>query len=145
MSADNTILILKLKDQFRVLHCQAVDNLWFTWAKMPVETPVSARVFEYFKDAHAIPATFVNMEAESIALERAKRLYSEVGYVEYGIQFLEIDKTFREIVEDALENIQEEISTVYSSDELTPEKKIMLGEELKTTLNNLQGWLAIHE
>ena len=145
MSADNTILILKLKDQLRVLHCQAVDNLWFTWREMTVETPVSARVFEYFKDAHAIPVTSVIMEAESIALERAKRLYREAGYVEYGIQFLEIDKTFREIVEEALVQIQEEISSVYSADGLTPEKKIMFGEELKTTQNDLQGWIAVHE
>ena len=146
MSADNTILTLHLKDEFRVGHFQAVDNLWYTLRNTEQEeNPVSARLFEYFKDKHSIPATVTNLEAETIALERAKRLYKEIGYVEYGISFLEVDKTFREIVLEALDQVKEEIAIVYASKKISEDNKIMFAEELRTTLNEIHGWLAVHE
>ena len=158
MSSDNTVLILCTKNEFRVIHCQAADNLWFTWInpfklpesdstdkdKIGEQSVISARVFEYFYDIDPIPNGLLNMGAKEKALKQAGELYDDIGYVEYGIQLLNLDKTFREIALEALEQVKQEISYLSTSDTITLENKAMFLDELETTLENIHEWLAVH-
>jgi len=96
MSADNTIAILKTprKDggfEYRVAHAQAIDNLWYA----PVEWEDQnyckdgnpKEIVRYFGDCEV----FLDAKAAS---EKAKQLYDDCMYVEYGIQEYSFPKTF---------------------------------------------------
>jgi len=86
MSADNGIYILESKDGFRVTHAQAIDNLWWPGNKLnPVQLKKyfgECKVFKSLKEAYS----------------KAKNIKYQVGYVEYGISFIEgwEDKDFPE-------------------------------------------------
>jgi len=112
MSADNGIYILKLKDQYRVIHAQAIDNLWWSHVSMTLENDfVPTRIVEYYGGAKPLST---EQEATSLAL----KIYDEImeddfcPIIEYGISKFEIDKTWNEIVEDAKEFALEEIKSV---------------------------------
>lgn len=53
MSADNGIYILECKDQYRVIHAQAIENLYWTFldGMMSVDKPVSTRIVEMYGDS----------------------------------------------------------------------------------------------
>ena len=158
MSADNTIIVLETQGEFRVGHFQAADNLWFTWInpfklpesdsadkdKIGEQSVISARVFEYFYHIDPIPNGLLNMGAKEKALKQAGELYDEMGYVEYGIQLLKLDKTFGQIALEASEQVKEEISHVSKSNTITLENKAVFLDELETTLKEIHGWLAVH-
>lgn len=131
MSADNTILILRLKDEFRVGHFHAVENIYWSWEGQTHSNPVSVRVFEFF---HNSPKTNTQQEA----LKVAQDLYDDIGYVEYGIQSITIDKTFLEIVNEAKEDIQKEIYI------LSQKFEFSIAEDLKIVLNKINGYLALY-
>lgn len=82
MSADNGIYILQSLDGFRVVHAQAIENLWY-WEDGGNREGMNPKyVSKYFGEAKLLAD-----EAE--AAKEALRLYKEItseGYpLEYGI------------------------------------------------------------
>jgi hypothetical protein len=113
MSADNGIYILKMKDQSRVIHTQAIENLWWDYTVMETtDHLVSTRIVEYY--GHAKPMT--NKEA----IKEALRLENEIlnddfcSVLEYGISIIEIDKAWDEIIQEAKELVKLEIEHIKS-------------------------------
>ena len=104
MSADNGIYILKTKDgQYRVIHTQAIDNLWWSHIKGELNNqPVSTRIVEYFGEVNP----FYNLEkARDIAFNMVKRYVP----LEHGVNEIEIDKTWYDILEEAKSLAKKEI------------------------------------
>jgi len=77
MSSDNGIYYAEFPDGYRVIHAQAIDNLWYypEGSKRSLEI-----VKQYFGDTEAIP--------ESELQDEIKRLNDIYTYTEYGIQYL---------------------------------------------------------
>ena len=106
MSADNGIYILSLKDQHRVVHTQAIENLnWNYYTNKFEENPVSTRVFEIFEIANGYSSIHD-------ALQYALALSKHYGYIEYGISTIPIDKTWEEILLEAKELYPKEIESL---------------------------------
>lgn len=101
MSADNGIYILKTKDQYRVTHAQAIENIYWehgnTYAyylNCQHEKYVPTRVVEYWGDCK------YTRSAEK-AQQIAEAMLRRIGFVEYGIRTFTYNKTWKHIVEDA--------------------------------------------
>jgi len=96
MSADNGIYILECKDQYRVIHAQAIDNLYWTFldGMMSVDKPVSTRIVEMYGDSRY--TRDINM-ARNIAFSMEKRH----PILEYGVSSIRVNKTWYEIVQEA--------------------------------------------
>lgn len=78
MSADNGIYILEDEGKFKVFHCQAVDNLYYSEES---EADFRADIVD------PAPA----FDTEEAAMVEALRLYKKhckIGPVEYGISIL---------------------------------------------------------
>jgi hypothetical protein len=106
MSADNGIYILKTKDQYRVIHAQAIDNLW--WSAINSESQremVPTRIVEYYGDTKY---TRDELKALQIANSMAKNTY----ILEYGIKTFEINKNWKQIVKEAKEMAPKEIEAL---------------------------------
>jgi hypothetical protein len=122
MSADNTIVILKLKDQWRVKHVFALDNLrWKYGDSDPSPSPLSSRVFEYFRDAKI----FYNSDASQ---KEAEKLLEKIGYVEYGIAEVEMDLSWEELVSQARSMVKEEKLSLLSGGLYVDKKTIFLDQ-----------------
>lgn len=137
MSADNTILILKLKDEYRVGHFQAVENLYWMWHNQDSSEPVSVRLFEFFNNLDSIPD-------RSTALAKASNLYDNIGYVEYGIQTILVNKTWEDIVVEAKQQALKEIEYVLESTETENwdfERKTDAIDDLRRTLREINNWI----
>ena len=100
MSADNGIYILEMKDQARVIHAQAIENLWWSdLSNREVTNMVPTRIVEYYGSAE--PMTIDE------AYDKAKDIYDEImnddfcPIVEYGICRFKIKKTWVQIVKEA--------------------------------------------
>ena len=105
MSADNGIYILRTADkQHRVLHMQAVDNLYFSYiyTHCDLNSFNSARLLEYYGSCKHTK----NFEK---ALKIANQIKHQVEFVEYGIQIIQSNNTWEQIVEDGIKIIREEI------------------------------------
>ena len=89
MSADNGIYILQAKDGYRVVHAQAIENLWWwddgtedkRWKLNP------KYIFDYFGNCKVL-------KSRQEALAEATKIYdelmkSEMPIVEYGIQSID--------------------------------------------------------
>jgi hypothetical protein len=141
MSADNTILILKTKDGYRVEHVQASDNLYFTWAgkdKVDSSRPIAARIFEFFQASRFFKDT-------SSAFDAAIKLKDEIGYVEYGIEHICVDDTFEEVVIKTIAQLGYEIEAINKMEKrLNFEHRKDITDDLKDTINNAVKWLALH-
>jgi hypothetical protein len=112
MSADNAILLLELKDQWRVIEAFAIDNLYWSYSETSHSGELSpARVFEYFKKAK-------KFENKLDALEFATKLFDKAGYVEYGIVPLEIKKTWGQILKNARDELNSEKMFVLNNADL---------------------------
>ena len=109
MSADNGIYILKTKDQYRVAHLQAIDNLSFSiidgnWQNRKGTRGkwVPTRVVErwgkckYTRD-------------ENVAYRIAHRWANSIPVCEYGVNVITYNKTWKHIVEDAKEYAKKEV------------------------------------
>jgi hypothetical protein len=107
MSADNGIYILNLKNQSRVIHAQAIDNLWWSFVNFDsnAEDFVSTRIVEYFGGSIKFEK---RKDAESFAFKLAK----DYTILEYGISNFDIDKTWNDIVKDAKELATLEIQAI---------------------------------
>jgi len=107
MSADNGIYILELKDQARVIHAQAIDNLWWSNITRQIEDDfVPTRLVDYFSASEPL----------SIDDARKKAFEMEPDYeiLEYGISTFKLDKTWNDIVEEAKAIAQDEIDAIRS-------------------------------
>lgn len=102
MSADNAILFLSLKDQFRVTMGFAIDNLYYSWSDSPrSESLVLPRIFSYFKKAKSF-------DNRSDALNYAYKLYNNQIILEYGIVYLDVNKTWLQVLKLAREELNSE-------------------------------------
>lgn len=102
MSSNNAVLVLCLKDQYRVIEAFAIDNLYWSWNKVDVgSTLVMSRVFDYFKGAKKFP----NREE---AFSFASALSNKIYLLEYGIIPVEINLTWRQVLEEARKDLVEE-------------------------------------
>ena len=88
MSADNGIYILKAKDGYRVVHAQAIENLWW-WDELHDDSDElnPKYIFDYFNGSKVF-------KTKQEALSNAKKLYNEIinsGFpvIEYGIEWIE--------------------------------------------------------
>lgn len=98
MSADNGIYILKTPVlggfEWRVEHLQAVDN--YSWDDEKNEHTINSHIQiknarEMWKDS---PVFFTEKEAEAYAFNMLDIYQDEGGYVEYGIQRVNIFEEF---------------------------------------------------
>jgi hypothetical protein len=97
MSADNGIYILKTKDnQYRVIHAQAIENLYFSFLDSENKALVPTRIVEYFGDCK------FTWKFE-IASKVAFSMEQSTPICEYGIKTIHVDKTWKEIIKEAKE------------------------------------------
>lgn len=89
MSSDNGVYILHTLDGWRVIHAQAIDNLYWWRVEGALIDQLELRneinpssLFSYFKDCEIFKEKYE-------AWHKAVLLYREIGDVEYGIQFIE--------------------------------------------------------
>ena len=88
MSADNGIYILKANDGYRVVHAQAIENLWWwdegTGSEKGELNP--KYIYDYF---YRCPL----LKTKEAALSYADMLYNDIMdsgfYTEYGIQYID--------------------------------------------------------
>ncbi len=106
MSADNGIYILKTKDQYRVIHAQAIENLYWSFiTENEVHIIVPTRIIEYFgKSKYTSNYDLV----KTIAFSMAKK----IPVLEYGIKEIEVDQTWNQIVKEAKELALLEIKAI---------------------------------
>lgn len=131
MSADNGIYILCLKDDFRVIHAQAIDNLWWSMETMNETDKINPiEVISYFKNARV----FDNMPD---AMNYAVKLYEEHSIVEYGICPIDDlhEFTWEQILQQAKEIAKIEIDAITKNNndgrwdnDIEYRKKLIAGE-----------------
>lgn len=109
MSADNGIYILKTRDQYRVAHLQAIDNVSWSIIDGNWQNKKETR-------GKCVPTRVVEMwgkckytRDESIALKIAHNWASSLPICEYGVNIITYNKTWKHIVEDAKEYAKKEI------------------------------------
>lgn len=94
MSADNGIYILKTKDQYRVIHAMAIDNLWYSPISEHDNNLIPTRLVEYYG------STRYTRKLE-VAYKVAFAMANRCEILEYGVQIIKIDKTWNQIVDEA--------------------------------------------
>jgi len=106
MSADNGIYILKTKDQYRIVHAQAIENLNWSFKNLSCDNDlVSTRIVEYYGNCKPI-------KNEDEARKIASEMKEVTGCLEYGICTIFIDKTWEEINKEAKEYARLEIESI---------------------------------
>lgn len=113
MSADNGIYILKLKDQYRVAHHQAVENVY--WSEFGVDLAytkhhnklVPTRVVEMWGDCKYT-------RSYKKAMEIANNWCSHMWICEYGVNVITCNMTWKELLQKATEFAKEEIALIKS-------------------------------
>jgi len=112
MSADNGIYILKSKDQYRVAHLQAIDNVSWSIIDGNWQDKKETR-------GKCVPTRVIEMwgkckytRDEGVALRLAHKWASSLPICEYGINIITYNKTWKHIVEDAKEYAQKEIDYI---------------------------------
>lgn len=75
MSSDNGIYLAKFSDGYRVIHDQAIDNIFYHRPNTKVRKNV---IKNYFKDSKVF-------KTKKSAIKKALKLEEEIGYTEYGI------------------------------------------------------------
>lgn len=112
MSADNGIYVLKTKDQYRVAHLQAIDNV--TWSVIDgdwysnEETRcklVPTRVVEMWGNCK-----FTRDEGKALSL--AHKWANSLPICEYGVNVITYNKTWKQILKDAREYAKKEIEFI---------------------------------
>lgn len=112
MSADNGIYILKTKDQYRVAHLCAIDNISWSiidgnWQNNDATRGkwVPTRVVEMWGDCKFT-------RDESKALSMAHKWVSSLPICEYGVNIITYNKTWKQILKDAKKYAKEEIKFI---------------------------------
>lgn len=107
MSADNGIYILKTKDQYRVVHSMAFENIYHSFSN-PFQThrePVPTRLVAKYG------RTRYTRDFEK-ALQVANAMLKDIHICEYGIQIVQIHKSWDQIVRDAKALAPSEIQAI---------------------------------
>lgn len=108
MSADNGIYVLKTKDQYRVAHLQAIDNVY--WSAIcgncyDIGKLIPTRVVEMWGDCK-----FTRDEGKALSI--AHKWESSLTVCEYGVCVITYNKTWKQILKDAQEYAKEEIESI---------------------------------
>ena len=113
MSADNGVYILKTKDQYRVAHLHAIDNI--TWSVITGNETLTGGY---------VPTRVVEMWGEckytrsrKTAYDIAHRMEMRLPVCEYGICMINLDKTWKNILRDAEKYAKLEIEFLKKSRE----------------------------
>ncbi len=109
MGADNGIYILKTKDQYRVIHAQAIENLYYSHINPYNSELVPTRIIEHYGDCR-YTRDFDKAMKVATAMERRS------GYTEYGIKIFHVNKTWNQIVKEAKELAIKEIEKFKDDD-----------------------------
>lgn len=111
MSADNGIYILKTKDQYRVAHLKAIENL--SWSIIDGYLDSSNNKGKW------VPTRVVEMwgkckytRNEYVALKIAHKWANSLPICEYGVNIITYNKTWKHIVEDAKEYAKRELEYI---------------------------------
>lgn len=114
MSADNGIYILKLKDQCRVAHLQAIDNIY--WSEFESDITTAKRY-----NREIIPTRVVEMWGDckftrsyEKALEIANNWCNHMWICEYGVNTITYDKTWKQVLQEAMKFAKKEIELIKS-------------------------------
>ena len=111
MSADNGIYILKTKDQYRIIHAQAIENLWWSYIhKESQDDIIPTRILEYYNDS---PIFTDEAKVQKVAFS----MLNNFPYVEYGIQTIRVNRTWDEIVNEAKELAPKEIEAIKNNND----------------------------
>jgi hypothetical protein len=96
MSADNTVVIGRFKDGYRVTHMQAAEDC-DKQLGVPEEVTNATRLLRFRKSDvyHDLSAAWY----------RAKEIYDSVCFVEYGVQICEYDEPFPDMTVKQAEKI----------------------------------------
>lgn len=106
MSADNGVYILKTKDQYRVTDAHAIENLYWSFIDFDMKDEyVPTRLVEYF--GH----TRYTRDFEK-AMKVANAIARSLPILEYGIQILPVNKTWKQIVKEAKELAVQELEVL---------------------------------
>lgn len=112
MSADNGIYILQTKDQYRVVHLQAIENIYWSfidgdWRNKDYKKRkyVPTRVIEMWGDCKYT-------RSRGVALEIAYNMASKLPICEYGVNIIKYNKTWRQITYDATNYAKREIDYI---------------------------------
>lgn len=112
MSADNGVYILKTKDQYRVAHLQAIENL--SWSAIDGRWDFSEKAKERY-----VPTRVMEMwggckytRNREVAFQIAQRMVRNLRICEYGIHVITYNKTWRRIAEDAREYAKKEVEYI---------------------------------
>lgn len=127
MSADNGIYILETKDQYRVAHLQAIDNIYWSHINGRWDRPVPTRLVEAWGDLK-----FVRNKVK--ALELAYKWAARLTVCEYGVYIITYNKTWKETLLDAKKYANQEIKCMREHDE-TPNAQL-----LKITNGEYLSW-----
>lgn len=131
MSADNGVYILETRDQYRVVHAQAFyDNLYYTfdeeYQRRNRNIPVPTRILEYYGN------TRYTRDSDT-ALRVANAIANRTPCLEYGIQTLYINKTWKQIVAEAKALAPKEIAQLKEQNKPRQEWKV---KELENILSS---------
>ena len=144
MSADNGIYILKLKDQYRVAHLSAIDNVYYCEMASVEDNEYACR------NHKLIPTRVVEMWGDckytrnfKKALEIANKWCSSLFVCEYGVNVITCNQTWEELLIDATAFAKCELANIiinnhtdlYCMDKL---QKIADGVYLSEWLNRKQ-------
>ncbi len=112
MSADNGIYILKTKDQYRVAHLQAIDNVSWSIIDGNWQNEKETR-------GKCVPTRVIEMwgkckytRDENVAFKIAHKWASSLPICEYGVNVITYNKTWKHIVGDAKKYAQKEIDYI---------------------------------
>lgn len=112
MSADNGIYILRTKDQYRVAHLQAVENI--SWSYIDGDQNNKAVTHERY-----VPTRVVEMwgdckftkDAEQ-ALRIAHKWNTSLPVCEYGVKIITYSKTWMQILKEATTYAKKEMEYI---------------------------------
>lgn len=101
MSADNGIYILCLKDQFRVIHTQGIDNLYWDDEKLiQTNNPQPKQVVDYYKDAFIF-------STETAATAFASSMLRALTICEHGVSTIELKQhTWNDLVKLSIDHLE---------------------------------------
>lgn len=135
MSADNGIYILDLKDQSRVIHAQAIDNLWWSYIDNDtVDQMVLPRVVEYFGNCEPLDKEQSRVRAEELA--------DDTSILEYGINIFSIDQTWNSVCEESQKIAMKELEYILAIPNF---QRSFYLSELEALLEVAYGWYKENE
>lgn len=104
MSMDNGIYVLRTKEgENRVIHTKAIDCIIDCFENDELGKTINPiRVMEFFGES---PVTRNYNTAMGIAHSMLRVKTRELGYVEYGIHKIKVNKMWKELQEEALRRI----------------------------------------